>query len=225
MDVLNESIDSNTDLEKSSSVPVSAKTYLVNFPINRSLSALEFTPASGMSHVKDYSPEAVAKPQQSNENQEQNQCSKCQKKKCSICTFVEPSSTFKSTITGKTYQINHRYTCLSFNVIYLVTCSYCSMQYVGHSTLKLSERFRDFFSKIKGGNNWTMDKHFENETNLCQKEDIKIQIIDHVCISEIDRLEAKEVMWATELQTFKPKGNVIDNASLKLNEKILNTSI
>ena len=27
-------------------------------------------------------------------------------------------------------------------------------------------------------------------------------------------------MWATELQTFKPKGNVIDNASLNLNEQI-----
>ena len=116
------------------------------------------------------------------------------------------------------------FSCLLVNMILTmntrVTCTYCSMQYVGHSTLKLSERFRDFFSKIKGGNNWTMDKHFENETNLCQKEDIRIQIIDHVRISEIDRLEAKEVMWATELQTFKPKGNVIDNASLNLNEKI-----
>ena len=137
MDVFNESIDSNTDLAESSSAPVSAKTYLVHFPINRSLSVLEST--------HDYSPEAVAKPQQYNENQEQNQCSKCQKKKCSICTFIEPSSTFKSTITGKIYQINHQYNCLSFNVIYLVTCTYCSMQYVGHSTLKLSERFRDFF--------------------------------------------------------------------------------
>ena len=132
----------------------------------------------------------------------QRNCSKCAKSNCMICPFIKSSSTFISTVTGKVYEICHKYNCMSYNVIYLVTCDTCDMQYVGHTTQKLSQRFRDYCYRDDGTK--TMDNHFNDYK--CYRNDIRIQIIDHVGVGENNRLEPKEMLWATELQTFKPKG-------------------
>ena len=134
----------------------------------------------------------------------QRNCSKCAKSNCMICPFVKSSSTFKSTVTGKVYDICHKYNCLSYNVIYLVTCDTCDMQFVGHTTQKLSQKFRDYCYRDSDGITKAMDNHFNDYK--CYRNDIRIQIIDHVGVGENNRLEPKEMLWATELQTFKPKG-------------------
>ena len=132
----------------------------------------------------------------------QKNCSKCAKSNCMICPFIKSSSTFKSTVTGKVYDICHKYNCMSYNVIYLVTCDTCDIQYVGHTTQKLSQRFRDYCYRDDGTKN--MDNHFNDYK--CYRNDIRFQIIDHVGVGENNHLEPKEMLWATELQTFKPKG-------------------
>ena len=139
-----------------------------------------------------------------NTNEQRNNCSRCAKSNCMICPFIKSSSTFKSTVTGKVYDIYHKYNCLSYNVIYLVTCDTCDIQYVGHTTQKLSQRFRDYCYRDSDGITKTMDNHFNDYK--CYRNDIRIQIIDHVGVGENNRLEPKEMLWATELQTFKPKG-------------------
>ena len=147
-------------------------------------------------------------------------CTKCGKINCNICNFIWQSSTFKSTNTGKMYHIPSRYNCVSSNVIYLVTCGHCNLQYVGHSLQKLCERFREQFIKIRDGNHVVMDGHFNNHD--CVKEDIKIQIIDHVLLGNLDQLESKEMFWALELKTFKPNGL---NTNLKIPQTFLHSKI
>ena len=62
-------------------------------------------------------------------------CFKCDKNRCDLCKnhFVE-SRNFSSLKTGKSYSIRPNLTCDSKNVIYLVSCKRCQLQYIGSTT-------------------------------------------------------------------------------------------
>ena len=64
----------------------------------------------------------------------QRGCFKCTAK-CDLCkNFLKESNCFTSTSTGRTYPITQILSCKSKNVIYLVTCKKCNMQYVGSTS-------------------------------------------------------------------------------------------
>ena len=70
--------------------------------------------------------------------------------KCDLCKnyFVE-SNSFQSFATGRKYKIKQKMDCSSTNVIYLATCTKCSLQYVGSTTTSFKIRFRNHKSSMK----------------------------------------------------------------------------
>ena len=56
---------------------------------------------------------------------------KCKKSRCQVCLNVNETDTFTSTVTKKTYKINHKFDCSDKYLIYLLTCKKCLIQYVG----------------------------------------------------------------------------------------------
>ena len=56
---------------------------------------------------------------------------KCKKSRCQVCLNVNETDTFTSTVTKKTYKINHKFDCSDKCLIYLLTCKKCLIQYVG----------------------------------------------------------------------------------------------
>ena len=89
-------------------------------------------------------------------------------KPCAYCTLLRKSETteFKSRSNGQTFEIRHRITCQSENVIYMIECKECKIQDIG-PTLKLRSRISNYFSHIKAKkrtcdivNNF-IDKHAE----------------------------------------------------------------
>ena len=50
---------------------------------------------------------------------------KCYKPRCLVCVNVTETNTFSSTVTGKTYKINHKFDCDENYLVYLVTCKHC----------------------------------------------------------------------------------------------------
>ena len=72
-------------------------------------------------------------------------------KKSDICTnFMVFDNTFKCTATGKYYKVKRTLSCNSVNVVYLITCQCCKLQFVG-SAITFKERFRIHKSDINTG--------------------------------------------------------------------------
>ena len=56
-------------------------------------------------------------------------CTENRSKKC--CKQLKDTTTFKSSSTGKIFKIFHKCDCQSKNIVYLMECTICNLQYVG----------------------------------------------------------------------------------------------
>ena len=71
---------------------------------------------------------------------------KCYGKRYTVCLNGSETSTFTSSVTHKTYKINHEFNCNSKCLIYLLACKQCLKQYVG----KTKDNFRFRWNSYKG---------------------------------------------------------------------------
>ena len=65
---------------------------------------------------------------------------KCNKSRYLACVNVTETNTFTSTVTSKTYKINHEFDCVKYCLVYLLTCKHCSIQYVGQTVAEFRYR-------------------------------------------------------------------------------------
>jgi len=69
--------------------------------------------------------------------------------KCDLFrNYLKESNCFTSTSTSRTYPITQILNCKSKNVIYLVTCKKCNVQYVGSTSNEFKIRFRNHMSSM-----------------------------------------------------------------------------
>jgi hypothetical protein len=121
---------------------------------------------------------------------------------------------FSSTLTNRNFRIiNHNpkpLTCSSSNIIYLISCSRCGIQYVGETSQKLNLRMNNHRSAIRAFKNTILAEHFRGEGGCCINHCIvqPIEQIDYIGSSEDQkkkRLE-RETFWIKELRTLTPYG-------------------
>ena len=116
--------------------------------------------------------------------------SKCKHKICKLCFNLTPTNFCSSTITHRIYPCknlefsNQTFSpcdCSTSNVIYLITCNTCNMQYVGETSQKLSGRFQshrhNINGKLKGEGNWRLAEHFN--VGLCKNSSYSVQILEN----------------------------------------------
>jgi GIY-YIG catalytic domain len=70
-------------------------------------------------------------------------CTKCASTRCKACNFITESKNFTSRTTQETYSVPEHISCTSKNVVYLITCKLCGLQYVGETGRMLKERIND----------------------------------------------------------------------------------
>ena len=89
---------------------------------------------------------------------------KCGAGRCKTCEYFITSDTFYSNHSKKKYKvINHtgeNLSCKSQNVVYLLTCTTCNLQYVGETAQPLHKRI-NLHRKSKEGCEKFIN-HFEN---------------------------------------------------------------
>jgi hypothetical protein len=73
---------------------------------------------------------------------------KCGKKKCKICDNVIICATFKSHFERRSFCINHRFDCDSEGIVYLISCKFCGLQYVGNTITPFRSRFNNHKSAL-----------------------------------------------------------------------------
>ena len=77
---------------------------------------------------------------------------------------------------------NNSLNCHSPNVVYLLTCSNCKLQYVGETALKISERFNWHRSCFKYPAHYGFCNRLSNHFSegLCKNANYSVQIIEKV---------------------------------------------
>ena len=137
-------------------------------------------------------------------------CFKC-KGKCDLCkNFLVESDYFSSTSTSRKYFIRQHVHCKSKNVVYLITCNKCKIQYVGSTTNEFKVRFRNHKSAMSTKKNTCeVAIHFNKEAIVLS--DFDFVTIEQICNfsdhNSLDhRLLTREAFWSAQLCTFQPYG-------------------
>ena len=125
-------------------------------------------------------------------------------KKCDLCNNLVHSNTFKSQATGRVFFIRASLTCITPNVIYLLSCKRCLKQGVG-STGDIKKRWGNYKSHTnKSKDTCSITKHFNR---ICRCSDnppslMSIQLIDFLNntnsltpAEQDDLLLQKEKFW------------------------------
>ena len=137
---------------------------------------------------------------------------KCTSRNCQICNFLCLGDTFCSNKNGKEFKINYNLDCNCSNVIYLINCTKCKVQYVGSTTTRFRTRFNNHKSRVNAHVNLSLNqkgkddliyRHFNSDGHR-GLEDMQIQLIDHVKGEK--ELRERENHWIYKLATLAPHG-------------------
>ena len=108
----------------------------------------------------------------------------CGKSRCKTCFNIKESNTFQSFVTKKDYKINHHFHCDSKNIVYLLSCKVCGLQYVGPAVDRFHLRWNNYKCSqrvaLGGGTpkNNNFHQHFLSEDHHRLLGDCKITLID-----------------------------------------------
>ena len=137
---------------------------------------------------------------------------KCSSRRCEVCKYMDENSHFKSSQDDRRYSINYNLNCNSSNVVYLITCKKCSLQYVGSTITKFRLRFNNHKSRVR--RHETLGQVEKRADDLLYRHfcsdrhnglsDLKIQLIDRV--NGEQQLREKEGQWAYKLNTLDSNG-------------------
>ena len=94
-------------------------------------------------------------------------CHTCAHPQCSICPFLKPTSAIQSSLTKRIHPLDTHYTCTTPKVIYLITCTTCSKQYVGQTSQNLRMRFRHHRNHMQTHTNRPIYRHFDTHSFNC----------------------------------------------------------
>ena len=135
-------------------------------------------------------------------------------KNCLLCTDqLNPNTAFTSSVTGERFLFDSSglsgKACNTKNVVYLVTCDLCGVQYVGMTTQTLKGRFYGHRGAIKRGNiNVPLYNHFSTSNGHTERN-CKVQII-YVCGESVDNVNktllSVEEYFMIKLGTVAPFG-------------------
>ena len=167
----------------------------------------------------------LKKPKQKNNNGKVNTLfSKCDSGKCKLKDCFVLDDNFTSSCTLRNYKCVTppgvlKITCHTPNVVYLLTCSSCGLQYVGETAKQLNERFNKHRSGIKNpakyGTCKILSNHFTK--GICKGSKFSVQIIEKLEGSgrterkAIDKQASvvrrkREDFWIKTLRTVYPYG-------------------
>lgn len=146
----------------------------------------------------------------------QNECSRdkanrffqCNTPDCLTCKHhAITGSSFTSSTFGSSHQVKGLLNCKTKNIIYLITCIKCNIQYVGETGRSLSERLIDHRSNIRNKKKTPIAIHF-NIPGHSTLRDLRVMAIEGIQ-NPHDPLRVRrkqETFWQSKLGTIHPHG-------------------
>ncbi len=128
--------------------------------------------------------------------------------RCDFCPKKQDQARFRSSVTKREYTRPSAYNCNTENVVYLITCTLCGMQYVGETYRFFRKRILEHLGYIrrKEYDNAT-GKHFNLPGHSSQhfKSEV-IQIMKNKCVPHDPTRLSKEDKWIEQLKTRERNG-------------------
>ncbi len=87
-------------------------------------------------------------------------------------------------------------------IIYIITCSKCSKQYVGQTGRQLKDRIYKHLNAIHNHNTTSTGEHF----NIHHHSEMKVQAIEKVTPNHPQYRLEREDFWIKKMNTKTPKG-------------------
>ena len=136
---------------------------------------------------------------------------RCGSRRCKNCSDMIVTKSIKSTVTQQSFQIMNHISCASSNVIYVLTCQQCQLQYVGQTTQPLRSRMNGHRSDIVNFKDKPVAHHFNQHGHST----FSVIGLERVRASPPEtfrrRIDTAENRWIDKLRTIKPLGiNLID---------------
>ena len=139
------------------------------------------------------------------------QCDQLKKKApCKICpAFKTTNFNATSTVTNQSYQLPNFAQCTTTNVIYLLTCSKCKIQYVGETKNTFRRRFLDHCGYIRRKEKQPTAVHIlGHQDSDCHYIPQILEVInkDPNNPATTKYRKKREVFWIYRLKTLIPRG-------------------
>ena len=149
---------------------------------------------------------------------------KCANSRCKMRSYLSCHDKVASSSTHRVYECivppgSRPLDCHSPNVVYLLTCSNCKLQYVGETALKINERFNLHRSGFRYPANYGYCKRLSNHFSegLCKNANYSVQIIEKLegngrtgrkaLDTQVTSLrKTQETHWMLKLRTVYPYG-------------------
>jgi hypothetical protein len=133
-------------------------------------------------------------------------CRKCVNTRCRTCNLLQEGKWFRSCRTGKRFQVRGAVTCTTRNLVYLIGCRKCNLQYVGETGLSLRDRVNCHLSCIRKTVATTpLAIHWRQSAH--RMSDLTIQGIEvFPPDASAEHRKLKETTWQNLLQTCHPMG-------------------
>lgn len=135
---------------------------------------------------------------------------RCGGKLFGVCEFVEETDSFFDKHSFNSHKIHgDKLNCNSTNLVYLVRCKTCAIQYVGSTSTKFRIRLNNckcYHQKYSSGKpviQASFHSHFK-QPNHNGMEDWSFTFIDQA--ENLPSLRRKESFWQHKLNTFQPNG-------------------
>ena len=114
---------------------------------------------------------------------------------------------FSSSVTGECFKLKLRTSCKTTNVIYLIQCSRCGLQYVGETGQPLHTQMNSHRFNIAHGriDESPVVAHFTSEGHT--EADLSVMIINRCWKKDAILRKIRKSRWIrTSLKTFRPSG-------------------
>jgi len=120
------------------------------------------------------------------------------------------TSHLKSHTTGQTYRVRAAFTCKTRNVVYMIQCKKCGLQYVGETENPLHIRMNGHRSDIRTKKlEKPVASHFNQPDHSLK--DLEVMAIEKIHRDDTTRRRHRESYWIFELATLAPSGINIDD--------------
>jgi hypothetical protein len=143
---------------------------------------------------------------------ESSGCRPCQKPRCKNCAYIQTTNIFKNKSQTTCFDIRQESTCATNNVVYLIECNICGIQYVGETGNAIRQRMCNHRSTVKHAIRH-MDKPVAAHFSLPghSVKDIKGTVIECLGSQSKFRRQHREKFWIATLDTIEPNGlNLIE---------------
>ena len=113
----------------------------------------------------------------------------CGNKRCKTCDHIFVGSSFTSNLTGRCYNVTcagKNMNCGTKNIIYLISCRKCAVQYVGETSQTLRSRFNNHRNRLKQLCGLYLYHHFNSDSHTL--DDISIMPIEEVVLEPGDSM-------------------------------------